>query len=129
MSIAFAYVAIYSQNYQSGVGSSVLESLTVEDVCFNSTDINHAIYSNQATVSIYNSGQVGATINGVFVDGNATIQAAGPNNFNFHIYLPVGQHTVLHLQGPYSQWFSGVSYDFKVTTMRGSSFDEKFKAP
>ena len=32
MTILFAYVAVYAQNYQAGVGSSILESMTIEDV-------------------------------------------------------------------------------------------------
>ena len=32
MTILFAYVAVYAQNYQTGVGSSILESMTIEDV-------------------------------------------------------------------------------------------------
>ena len=33
MSLLFAYVAVYAQNYKAGIGSSVMESLTIEDIC------------------------------------------------------------------------------------------------
>ena len=36
MTILFAFVASYSDNYKAGVGSSVMESLTVEDIWLQS---------------------------------------------------------------------------------------------
>ena len=136
MSLVFAYVAVYTQTYQSGVGSSVLEALTIEDVCFNGT--NH-VYGDDATVSIYNSGQIPATINDIFVDGKATTLTAingeatastgGSNSFEFNIYVPVGAQVIVTVQGPYSIWYSLTQYTFKVTTLRGSTFTEVEQAP
>ena len=39
MTILFTYVAVYAQNYQTGVGSSILESMTVEDVWIQNSNI------------------------------------------------------------------------------------------
>jgi len=128
MSVVFAYVSFYAQGYQSGIGSSVLESLTIEDICLNSTNLNGvSVYQNVATVAVYNSGQVAATINNVFVDNTASLDLS--NNYALNIYVPVGGHVIVPIQGPYSRWYSGVQYDFKVTTLRGSSFEEKIVAP
>jgi len=123
MSLIFAYVSVYTQKYQSGIGSSVLESLTIEDVCFNGTTANG--FNNVATVSVYNSGLIAVTVNGVYVDGNAT-RLMGTTDFNYNVYIPVGQQAVIQVQGPYSQWYSGAYYDIKVTTLRGSSFEKTF---
>ena len=41
--MVFAYVTVYSSSYQAGIGSSVLESMTVEDVWIQ----------NSNTVQIY----------------------------------------------------------------------------
>jgi flagellin-like protein len=129
MSIVFAYVSVYTQNYQSGIGSSVLESLTIEDVCFNGTNtvVNGISVSNMATVSVYNSGLIPVTVNGIYIDGNATT-LMGTSDFNYHFYIPVGDQEVILVQGPYSQWYPGASYDVKVTTLRGSSFEKTFTA-
>ncbi len=37
MSILFGALIVYSDNFHSGIGSSVLESITVEDVYFSSS--------------------------------------------------------------------------------------------
>jgi len=129
MTILFAYVSVYTQNYQSGIGGSVLESLTIEDVCFNGTSIVNGVnVNNMATISVYNSGQVAETVNAIFIDGNATTQTspAGGSDFNLHIYLPAGEQAVIVVEGPYPQWSPGASYEIKVTTLRGSSFGQRF---
>jgi flagellin-like protein len=128
MSLVFAYVSVYTQNYQSGIGSSVLESLTIEDVCFNGTTVvDCSCVNNVATVSVYNSGLIAVTVNGIFIDGNATTPM-GASDLNYHVYIPVGEQAVIHVQGPYPRWYSGQSYDIKVTTLRGSSFEKSFTA-
>ncbi|HVP92188.1 MAG TPA: hypothetical protein VMS94_00445, partial [Acidobacteriota bacterium] len=48
MSVAFTYVVFYAGNYQAGMGSSVLESLTVEDVWIKDTQT--------VQLSVYNTG-------------------------------------------------------------------------
>jgi len=130
MSLVFAYVSVYTQNYQSGIGSSVLESLTIEDVCFNGTTIvNGANANNVATIAIYNSGQIAATIRGIFVDGNSTTpMGASGSDISYNVYIPVGGQAVVHVQGPYPQWYSGAGYDIKIVTVRGASFEKSFTA-
>jgi hypothetical protein len=98
----------------------VLESLTIEDVCFNTTANG---VNNMATVSVYNSGLIAITVNGIFIDGNATTPMSASD---LPHYIPVGGQAVIHVQGPYPQWYSGAYYDIKVTTLRGSSFEKTF---
>jgi flagellin-like protein len=123
MSIVFAYVSVYTQTYQSGLGSSVLESLTIEDVCFNGTTANGA--NNVATVSVYNSGLIAVTVNGIYIDGNVTTPSPASD---LPFYIPVGGQAIIHVLGPYPQWYSGAYYNIKVTTLRGSSFEKTFTA-
>ena len=122
MSIVFAYVSVYTQAYQSGIGSSVLESLTIEDVCFNGTNTVVNGVSFNGTVAVYNSGRIAATVNSVYIDGNAA-----PINAT-DVYIPVGGQAVILVQGPSPQWYSGAPYVIKVTTVRGSSFEKTFTA-
>jgi len=122
MSIVFAYVSVYTQNYQSGIGSSVMESLTIEDVCFNGTNTVVNGVSFNGTVAVYNSGLIAANVNSVYIDGNAArINATD-------VYIPVGGQAVILVQGPYPHWNLGAPYNIKVTTMRGSSFEKTFTA-
>ena len=48
MSIAFSYVVFYSDNYKAGTGSSILESMTIEDVWIQD--------SHTVQISVYNTG-------------------------------------------------------------------------
>ena len=47
MSMVFAYVTVYASSYQAGVGSSILESMTIEDVWIQN--------SNTVQISVYNT--------------------------------------------------------------------------
>ncbi len=122
MGIVFAFVAGYCSTYQTGVGSSVMESLTVEDIWLQG---NNGAYNNTAVIAIYNSGNIDTTINGIYVNGNATYVTG--TNFNLNINVPVGQHVIVTVQGPVP-WQSYDRYDFKVSTTRGSVFDQSISA-
>ncbi len=125
MSLLFAYVAVYAQNYKAGIGSSVMESLTIEDICLNSTD-SPLQYTNHVMLCVYNSGQIGATINVIYINGVAATN--GSSTINFNIPVPVGAHVPITVQAS-SSWISGATYVFKVNTVRGSSFVESIDAP
>ena len=120
MSVAFAYVAVYAQSYKAGIGSSVMESLTIEDIFLGST------YGNHVTLWVYNSGQIDATINVVYINGVAATN--GSSTINFNINVPVGAHVPITVQAS-SIWHSGATYEFKVNTVRGSNFVESIDAP
>lgn len=132
MSLVFAYVAVYADNYKTGVGSSVLESLTIEDVWVDGSQTVH--------VWVYNSGtqaNLGAAVNlnvaTIYVNGSALInnQAdAGSNygtiNFNEQS-VNAGQH--VQFIGESSQPLTSGTHEITIVTMRGSNFKEPFNMP
>jgi hypothetical protein len=123
MSVAFAYVAVYAQSYKAGIGSSVMESLTIEDIYLSPGSL---AYNNQVTFWVYNSGQIDATINVIYINGVAATNASSTINFNINV--PVGTHIPITVQAS-STWVSGDTYEFKVNTVRGSNFEESIIAP
>jgi flagellin-like protein len=114
MGLLFAYLTTYVANYQIGSGSSVLESMTVEDVWFKN--------SNLVEIWVYNVGKVGFTITSIYV--NATPPRSFTVNSNSEpSVVPVGGHAdvLITLSQP---WSNGVAYSFKIVTSRGSAFSE-----
>jgi FlaG/FlaF family flagellin (archaellin) len=105
MSILFGALIVYSDNFHSGSGSSVLESLTIEDMQFSPT---------QVQISIYNTGKVNFTVTSVYINGILAGQS--------QTYLPLneGGHGVISVTGAFVQ---GASYSFKIVTSRGTGFE------
>jgi len=122
MGLVFAFVSVYTANYQAGIGSSVLESLTIEDIWLHGSAGTG--YNNQVTLWVYNSGQIDSVIHGIYING---IAASNGTSFNFNVPVAVGQHVSITLQWS-SAWVSGMTYDFKVSTLRGSSFEQSIMA-
>jgi flagellin-like protein len=112
MGLLFAYLTTYVANYQAGSGSSVLESMTVEDVWFKG--------SNQVEIWVYNVGKVGFTITSIYVNGTPPVIFT-VNEDNGQSVIPVDGHAdvLITLSQP---WGNGVAYSFKIVTSRGSSF-------
>ena len=78
MTILFAYVTVYANNYQTGTGSSILESMTIEDVWIQN--------SNAVQLSVYNTGtatnlgtNVDLTIASIYVNGVALTTTNSPS--------------------------------------------------
>ncbi|MCW4002937.1 MAG: hypothetical protein NWE95_03370 [Candidatus Bathyarchaeota archaeon] len=129
MSILFGYVAFYSQTYQAGVGGSVLEHLTVEDIWIRD---EHAVQ-----ITVYNAGtranlgtDVDFEVATIFVNGSPLINVkddAGSNggtiNFNEQTVEAGKSATFLCSWEAPKQFVSGQTYTFKVVTMRSSSFE------
>jgi flagellin-like protein len=119
MTVLFAFVSTYSDAYKAGAGSSVMESLTIEDIWLNpdGTD-SHIVY-----LTIYNSGKIDSTIASVYVNGSAltidddiNLSAETPKD------IPFGQHLTLNLK--WDQDFSlAQTYLFRITTLRSSNFE------
>ena len=59
MSVLFGVLIVYSDNFHLGSGSSVLESITVEDVHFTTSGVR---------LSIYNTGRVNLTVTNVYIN-------------------------------------------------------------
>jgi flagellin-like protein len=122
MTLLFAFVATYSDTYKAGVGSSVMESLTIEDIWINpeGTD-SHIVY-----LTIYNSGKIDSTITSAYVNGTAlTIN----DDINLSAGTPqlikVKEHLTLKLK--WDQDFSLTqTYLFRITTLRSSNFEANY---
>ncbi len=123
MSVAFSYVVVYSDTYKRGIGSSVLESLTIEDIWLRSD--TGTVYNKVVTLGIYNSGEIDATVKTIYINGIAATN--GTSEYNFIIPIKVGQHLQVTVQG-LSNWNTAIKYDFKIITMRGSNFDKSITA-
>jgi FlaG/FlaF family flagellin (archaellin) len=122
MSVLFAFFVNYSRDFQVGSGSSVLESMTIEDVSFT---------SGTAVVWVYNVGKVDFKIAAVYVDGHkvepelVSVRLKGQDvTSSSSGSIPVGGHGELSV--PW-QFASGGNYTFKVVTERGSSFEGRYK--
>jgi hypothetical protein len=123
MSVVFAYVSAYASNYKAGVGSSVLESLTIEDIFLKGSGVS---YNNQVTFWVYNAGKIDATINAIYINGIAATN--GSSTFNFKISVPRAEHVPITVTSE-SNWQTGAHYEFKITTLRGSNFVGSIDAP
>jgi hypothetical protein len=114
MSVLFGALIVYSDNFHSGIGSSVLESITVEDV--------HFINSNTVQLSIYNTGKIGIDISNIYIEGQmATLKLTPPAKT---IPIAEGMHyDGLTVTAPPGTFSSGNSYSFKIVTLRGTGFE------
>ncbi len=124
MTLLFAFVSVYSDNYKAGVGSSVMESITIEDIwLLNPTSSS---YNNTVIVSLYNVGKVDSLVNSVYVNGLALTASDGSTNLN--IPVKVGEHVTI--SADYTKnWESRNNYNFKISTKMGSNFNMDYKAP
>jgi hypothetical protein len=113
MSLLFAYVAVYAQNYKDGIGGAVMESLTIEDVWF----------TDQTTVRIwvYNAGKVDSQINAIYDNGLVLTGAA-----NLNTVVKVGEHKEFVATCP-SGWQS--VNNLKIVSVRGSNFEGTYGWP
>jgi flagellin-like protein len=135
MTLLFAFVNTYSDSYKAGAGSSVLESLTIEDVwlCPDSTS---GYNSYNVNVTIYNAGKIDSTISSAYVDGLKLTPKGQSDNMNLNTPIPVGKHVTLSLTWSHTdpdpqknRWISGQDYVFKISTLRGSNFERTITAP
>jgi len=132
MTILFAYVAVYAQNYQAGTGSSILESMTIEDVWITSPQTVQLTVYNTGTSTNMGS-NVDLTIVAVYVN-NTALTPSSSYNINFNVLVVAGDHVTIdgNLQpvGIYAEGFQkGNTYDFRIATLRGSSFQTLYTDP
>ena len=109
MSALFAFFASYSKDFQAGSGSAVLESMTVEDVWFRS--------QNTVEVVVYNFGKVDMTVTSIYVNDNPVAFSVAdlPDGT-----VVVGENGKIVLE---SLFMEGSSYQFRIVTGRGTSFE------
>jgi flagellin-like protein len=122
MAILFGFVISYSDAYKAGVGSSVMESLTIEDIWLSPRS---PTYNSEVLISVYNVGKVDSTITSAYVNGLALTKNG---NLNLKESIIVGQHLTISLN--WNQvWNHGQQYTFRVSTLSGSNFDITYTAP
>ena len=122
MAILFGFVISYSDAYKAGVGSSVMESLTIEDIWLSP---HSATYNSEVQITIYNVGKVDSTITSMYANG---LKLTENGNLNLNKPIAIGQHLTITLD--WSQvWIHGQEYTIRVSTLSGSNFDMKYTAP
>jgi flagellin-like protein len=121
MTLLFAFVSSYSDNYKAGIGSSVMESITVEDIWFSP---GHQPYDGSVVISVYNVGKVDLRINSLYVNGLRLSTSFGSDTL-----IKVGDHVAIPASWSLQSWSSGVTYNFRIVTQSGSKFDVKYTAP
>ena len=140
MTLVFSYVTFYSQNYQSGTGSAILESLTIENIWIeppNNTlpnSVNITVYNTGTPANYLGTGSgVTITLDQIYVNGslvldNAKSPLAGTTDFSNIKINPGSQVTV---EGQYigPAGFVPGTYDFKIVTSRGSDFGAQYTYP
>jgi FlaG/FlaF family flagellin (archaellin) len=115
MTLLFAYVTVYADNYKAGAGGAVLESLTIEDVWVRQNPLG----GNMVTFWVYNTGKVDSTIVSVYnQNGVALTNSTGVVNIDTHVN--VNQHIKITLNCA-----SLSSVDIKIVTLRGSDFESR----
>jgi uncharacterized protein YpmB len=112
MSVLFGALVVYSDNFQSGRGSAVLEAITVED---------DFISSNKVQLSLFNTGKVELMINSVYIDGQIA-PTISPSNLIIWTGGGEDGHKVLIVTAPTGINLQG-SHSLKIVTERGSSFE------
>ncbi len=118
MSVAFGMVISYSDSYQRGVGSSVLESVTIEETW---------LHGDTLEFWIYNTGNLPVNIKSIYVNDvplsitsfNGT-SISSTDMLSLDGKVPIGDHA--HV---IASWNKGTGYfDFKIATERGSLFKQ-----
>ena len=128
MAVLFGFVISYSDSYKAGVGSSVKESLTIEDVWLSPRSNSYTSDSlHSVQLSIYNAGKVDSTITSAYVNGAALLTQNGNLNLKDQV-ITIGQHLTITLYWNQA-WVHGQQYTFRVSTLSGSNFDMTYTAP
>lgn len=107
MSFLFAFFVNYARDFQTGSGSAVLESMTIEDVWFTAP--------NGPQVWVYNVGKVDFYITSVYFNDQFVV--------NPNIEVKTGQHGMIPIpiDFPYM-----LPCTIKIVTARGSAFEGSY---
>jgi flagellin-like protein len=120
MTILFAFVTSYSQFYKEGVGSQVLELITVEDVWIKA-DSYHSVQ-----ITVYNAGKIDSQITSVYVNGLALAKdSVVGSDFNLAgLTAEVGKHLTFTVYGSAQIPLNPIqTYTFTIGTKTGSTFE------
>lgn len=134
MTILFAFVSSYSVSYKEGIGGSVMESLTIEDVWISDRTVHVSVY-NVATKANLGT-DVYLNVATIYVDSLALINPANPVPDSINFYnkaepVEAGEHMVFIGRLPPTIPIPLVPglHDITIVTYRGSNFKDQFKVP
>ena len=123
MTILFGFVISYSDSYKAGIGSSIKESLTIEDVWLQDGD--------KLELWIYNVGKLPVNVKAIYVNGG-NLQvisfngSAVTNALNINGEIPLNSHVKVIATCNWQSYDSSPIV-FKIATERGSTFEQSFK--
>jgi flagellin-like protein len=128
MTLLFAFVTSYSETYKEGVGSQVLELLTVEDIWVRPVD-HPNLSANPVNITVYNAGKIDSHITSVYVNGLALTGTPSGSDFNLNVpTVEVGKHLTFTVYRNTLGWPSG-DYIFTIGTQTGSTFEVPYHLP
>jgi len=116
MSLLFAYVTVYAQNYKEGIGGAVMESLVIEDVWFKD--------DTTVRIWVYNAGKVDCKVNAIYDNG---LVLTGATNLNADVKIGQHEEFVVNCPAGWSEWET--VNNLKIVTVRGSNFEGAFRWP
>ena len=90
----FAYVIFYADNYKAGIGSSILESLTIEDVWITDPQTVQLTVYNTGTATNLGT-NVDLTVAAIYVNGMALTTSSSSNTINFNELIGAGDHVAI----------------------------------
>jgi flagellin-like protein len=122
MTILFGFVISYSDSYKAGIGSSIKESLTIEDVWFQD--------GNKLELSIYNVGKLPVNVKAIYVNGlNLVVTSFDgseiTNALNINGEIPINGHVKVIANCNWHSYGSSPIV-FKIATERGSTFEQSY---
>ena len=122
MTILFGFVISYSDTYKAGVGSSIMESLTIEDVWLRS--------GNTVELWIYNVGKLPVNVQVIYVNGlkldvTTFDGKAVTNALNIDGEIPINGHVQVIATCNWQSYGSSPIV-FKISTDRGSTFEQSY---
>jgi hypothetical protein len=130
MSLLFDYFVNYAANFQLGSGSSVLESIVIEDVWFKA--------HTSIELAVYNVGKVDSKIDSIYVNDLpassfqiSAIYSRGRevSKPTANLAIPVNGHANVTIALFIPGWNDHTVYEIKIVTARGSSFEGKYISP
>lgn len=116
MTIVFAFLVSYVEDFQTGQGSAVLENFAFENIWFKNT--------NEIEITIYNYGKIDLNIKSIHIDGLAVIFSI--KNYDNNEIPPDEHRTVITNPIPFT---SNTAYQFKIVTQRGSTIESYSSSP
>lgn len=116
MSILFGALIVYSDNFHKGSGSSVLESITMEDLQFKTS-------TNSVVLSLFNTGKTDLTVTNIYINGEMAILQLTPPDATVSIGMEKHYDSLSVAAPPGMTFTSGVAYSFKIVTSRGTGFE------